>query len=95
MKTSTYPELLRSMAVKMDVVQVYDEFLYQYPDFVHWSGSCKKNLHHYGIGGLARHTWEIVDVGMNIIPQLNLCGKVDPREYYLAALFHDTGKLFD
>lgn len=91
----TYPELLRSMAVKMNVMPVYDELIYQYPQFERWPGSHNKMLHHYEEGGLARHTWEIVDVGMHIIPQLNLCGKVDPREYYLAALFHDTGKLFD
>jgi 3'-5' exoribonuclease len=83
------------MAVKMNVMPVYDELLYRYPDFLDWSGSHNKLLHHYGRGGLARHTWEIVDVGMHIIPQLNLCGKVDPREYYLAALFHDTGKMYD
>lgn len=91
----TYPELIRSMAVKMGVREVHDELLYQYPQFAHWPGSHNKLLHHHEPGGLARHTWEIIDVGMHIIPQLNLCGKVDPREYYLAALFHDTGKMYD
>jgi 3'-5' exoribonuclease len=91
----TYPELIRAMAVKMGVMPVHDELLYQYPQFVRWPGSHNQLLHHHELGGLARHTWEIIDVGMHIIPQLNLCDKIDPRAYYLAALFHDTGKMFD
>lgn len=95
MNKPTYGELLRSMAIKMGVMTVYDELIYQYPQFLRWPGSHAAFLHHCEIGGLARHTWEIIDVGMHIIPQLNLCDKIDPREYYLAALFHDTGKMFD
>lgn len=94
-KNPTYPELLQAMADKMGVMSVYDELLYQYPQFDMWPASHNPMLHHHEIGGLVRHTWEIVDIGMHTIPTLNLCSKVDPREFYLAALFHDSGKLFD
>lgn len=90
-----YRLLLRSMAEKMGVLVVYDELVTQYPQFEYWSGSHNHLLHHYGRGGLVRHTWEIIDVGMQVIPTLNLCDKVNPVEFYLAALFHDTGKMFD
>lgn len=90
-----YRLLLRSMAEKLCVLDVYDELIAQYPQFEYWSASHNSLLHHYGRGGLIRHTWEIVDLGMNIIPTLDLCGKVSPIEFFLAALFHDTGKMFD
>lgn len=95
MSTPTYPELLRSMAEKLCVADIYDELIRQYPQFVTWSGSHNKLLHHYGEGGLARHTWEIIEVGMHIIPTLKLYDKVNPIDFYLASLFHDTGKMFD
>ena len=87
--------LLRSMAEKLCVADVYDELIRQYPQFEYWSASHNSLLHHYGRGGLVRHTWEIVKLGLEIIPMLDLCEKVSPIEFYLAALFHDTGKMFD
>ena len=90
-----YRLLLRSMAQKMCVLDVYDELVLHYPQFEYWSGSHNTFLHHYGRGGLVRHTWEIIDLGMTIIPLLNLCDKVNPIPFYLASLFHDTGKMFD
>lgn len=90
-----YSELLRSMAEKMNVLNVYDELVHQYPQFEYWSASQNALMHHYGRGGLVRHTWEIIDLGMNIIPILNLSKKVSPIEFFLASLFHDVGKIFD
>jgi len=90
-----YCTLLRSMSEKMGVLDVYEELIRQYPQFEYWSGSHNHLLHHYGRGGLVRHTWEIIDVGMQVIPTLNLCDKLNPVPFFLAALFHDTGKMFD
>lgn len=95
LKEPTYPELLRSLGDKLCDCGVYDELVRRYPQFEYWSGSHNKMLHHYGDGGLARHTWEVVNLGMNVIPILNLCEMIDPFEYYLAGLFHDTGKMYD
>ena len=92
---STYPERLQYTAEKLCIVDVYEEFMRQYPQFNRWPGSHSSKLHHFEEGGLVRHTWEIVDLGLTTIPMLKLKGKVTPIEFYLAALFHDTGKLFD
>lgn len=95
LKAAEYSKLIRSMAEKMCVADVYDELIRQYPQFEYWSGSHNHLLHHYGRGGLVRHTWEIIDMGIQIIPTLNLCDKLSPIPFFLAALFHDTGKMFD
>ena len=91
----TYPELLRSMANTLGVQNVYDELNHQYPQFVRWSGSSHPKQHHFGEFGLVRHTWEVVKLGLNTISTLNLKQKVSRVEYYFAALFHDTGKMYD
>lgn len=95
MKDPTHFDILRSRATQHNVRQVFDELLAIYPQFEYWAGSHNKMLHHYERGGLVRHTLEIVEVGLHVIPELNLCEKVDPIEFYLSALFHDTGKMFD
>ena len=93
--SKNYPELLKNTARALGVQNVYDELLHHYPQFVRWSGSHNPMMHHYGEGGLVRHTWEIVEIGLSTIPMLNLEEKVDRVEFYLATLFHDTGKMFD
>ncbi len=95
MTNPTHNELVLSLSEKLNVAHIYQELLETHPHFPSWSGSHGPALHHYGRGGLIKHTWEVIDLGMHIIPQLNLCEKVDPIEYFLAALFHDTGKMYD
>ena len=95
MNDATYPEQLHYMAEKLCIVDVYEELIRQYPQFTRWPGSHSSKLHHYEEGGLARHTWEIIDLGIETIIHLKLNGKVSPIEFYLAALFHDTGKMYD
>ncbi len=95
--SNPYPDLLRNKARELGVGEVYDSLLIDYPQFKRWSGCHNPQLHHYGEGGLMRHTWEIMEVGFHTIsiPSLNLTGKIDPVEFYLAALFHDNGKMYD
>lgn len=95
MNTLNYPHLLHSMANKLGIGPVYAALITQYPQFEHWSGSHSSKLHHYGKGGLVRHTWEIIDTGFHVIPSLNLTEKINSVEFFLAALFHDTGKMYD
>lgn len=68
--------------------------------FSQWTASTKyngKELHHYGIGGLARHTWEVY----RLMSQSSsvLLSIYDPKLtkeiIFLSALFHDFGKLWD
>ena len=65
------------------------------------SGSCiayaestETRKHHYGYGGLARHTHEVITIAMDVchrFPQY----QIDEIELFLAALFHDAGKMYD
>jgi 3'-5' exoribonuclease len=59
-----------------------------------WSGSAKPEHHHYGDGGLCKHTWEVVKLCFVTRAALGI-EAINPEELYLAALYHDIGKLHD
>lgn len=67
------------------------------PRFPHWSGSSKSNQHHYGESGLLVHTAEVIKLGFTSAKSLDIhTGKeFDELEWFFAALFHDTGKMYD
>lgn len=90
-----YLEELRKMA---KYAQVMGPAAYVLNDkrFVVWSGSHLERAHHYGEGGLLRHTYEVCKIsGMmyemfkDRYPELDIC------VLFLAALFHDYGKIWD
>lgn len=62
-------------------------------DFFNWSGSARREHHHYGSGGLAQHTMEVARIAEAtralVVPQL------DADLVFLAAVYHDIGKLLD
>lgn len=62
--------------------------------FAVWSGSAKSEHHHYGDGGLVRHTWEVIHLCFVNKEALGIT-TIDDNELFLAALFHDAGKLWD
>lgn len=58
-----------------------------------WSGSSKPHQHHYGKGGLVVHTAEVAKL---CIENNKLFGSMIPeKNLFLAALFHDAGKMWD
>ena len=61
--------------------------------FTIWTGSGESFSHHYGKGGLAQHTLEVVQLCLT--NNLSLGVKLDQKKIYLAALFHDVGKIWD
>jgi putative nucleotidyltransferase with HDIG domain len=63
------------------------------PDFSLWSGSSKPEQHHYGDGGLIIHTAEVVRLCLEVNQSMN--AKVNDELLYLAALYHDVGKMWD
>ena len=75
-------------------VEIVANYLLQDPRLPYWSGSSLKIQHHYGKGGLVIHTHETVGLCFNnatYFPQYD----IDKTELFLAALFHDAGKLYD
>lgn len=62
--------------------------------FDRWSGSAKPEHHHYGTGGLCKHTWEVVQLCFVNKDALEI-ESINEEELFLAALYHDVGKLYD
>lgn len=71
------------------------EPLFEDERFHNWPASIN-GKHHYWNGGLANHTLEVVKLCMNVYDtlgyKLSTFGK---DELFLAALFHDSGKMYD
>lgn len=68
--------------------------------FYTWSASSlinndptKPRLHHYGKGGLKQHTYEVINLCFTYAKQVG--DKVDRKVLFLAALYHDIGKIWD
>lgn len=71
-------------------------FVLEHPRFPIWSACSRPDKHHYGKGGLAEHTLEVVELCLQNNRYFKAKGKaVDDGKLFLAALFHDFGKIFD
>lgn len=60
-----------------------------------WSGSSKPHQHHYGKGGLIKHTSEVIDTCFRVKSLYEHTYEFDSVEVFLAAFFHDVGKMYD
>lgn len=63
------------------------------PKFELWSGSSNPNKHHYGKGQLAQHTLEVVQ--LCLLNNKYFSTKINEQHLFLAALYHDVGKMWD
>jgi 3'-5' exoribonuclease len=63
--------------------------------FPHWSGSSKPEQHHYGSGRLIEHTLEVVELCLQNNKFFPPNKQVEEHKVFLAALFHDVGKMWD
>lgn len=90
----TPTERLRSLAHLYGVGKISNVILDDWR-FSVWSGSSRRGQHHYGKGGLAIHVSEVVD--LCILNNSSFSGnKRQPEDnVFLAALFHDAGKMYD
>lgn len=87
---------LRSLAAEIGVSDIASLVLDD-PRFPIWSASSQHYQHHYGTGGLAQHTYEVVALCLENRRMVEGFGRPVPseRETYLAGLAHDWGKLDD
>lgn len=93
----TYPNFipyLCQMAEARELAPI-SELVLGLPDFAVWSGSSKVGQHHYGKGGLQYHTYEVVSLCVGLRSHFDLGEPLDDKVLFLAALFHDVGKLWD
>lgn len=81
-------------ALGLDVVSLTERVL-AYPGFTSHSGSVD-NRHHYGEGGLVRHTAEVARLCMvNAELGREWGHTIDMRVLWMAAVQHDLGKVHD
>lgn len=66
------------------------------PLFEVWTASSHPEVHHYGTGGLLTHTFEVVTLcAINNMAFTKMGKGVNSDLLFLAALYHDIGKLTD
>ena len=64
--------------------------------FYEWSACVHHTGHHYGTGGLQYHTWEVISLCLANADFFIAQGKIiDKKVLFLAALYHDVGKIWD
>lgn len=85
-------QYLTDMAYKYNVAMLCEPVLND-NRFILWSGSGRFGAHHYGDHGLVIHTAEVVR--LCLLNNLNLDAGIEERSLFCAALFHDTGKMWD
>ncbi len=92
----TYLSSIRAIAASCgDDIATMTERVLTYPGFMTWSGSVD-NRHHYGAGGLLKHTYEVVALCMSAAPHGQFWGhQIDERVLFMAAVAHDRGKVLD
>ncbi len=69
------------------------------PRFETWSGAGKDIHHHYGDGGLLKHTYEVGEYALNIADTHSFIqgdtNKLNVGELIVSFMWHDYGKIWD
>lgn len=101
MRTFTSPQEVHDMLARLkktaDSVDATDisGVLLDNWKFSVWPGSAQEGSHHYGTNGLMQHTYEVADLMLRVRAQFPVNQMPSQREVFLAALFHDCGKIWD
>jgi 3'-5' exoribonuclease len=89
-----YRRELLGMAESLGVQRIASEILTSLI-FCIQSGSHHAPAHHYGAGGLLKHTWEVCSLVLQTAAFYADQHKIDLQELFVSALFHDYGKCWD
>jgi 3'-5' exoribonuclease len=89
-----YRKSLLEMARSIGVTHTASKILNS-PEFCCQSGSHRERAHHYGAGGLLKHTWEVCSLVLQTAAFYADQIKIDRQELFISALFHDYGKVWD
>lgn len=92
MSPETALKYIQKTADELDVGYIASEVTSD-PRFYLWSGSSRKEQHHYGKHGLVRHTAEVIQ--LCLANNELTCSGMSKKELFLAGLFHDCGKMWD
>lgn len=90
-------DTLRAIAENLGVVRV-SAIVLDDPRFAVWPASAKPGSHHYKDGGLVEHTCEVAELCLltnGYYKAVRPDKAVEERDAFLAALFHDSGKMHD
>lgn len=62
-----------------------------------WSGSPHKDIHHYGDGGLVKHTYEVATLVLKTgnFYKHEMGQPINVKELFVSAVWHDYGKIWD
>lgn len=67
--------------------------------FQTWSGAGSDVHHHYGDGGLLKHTYEVWEYAREIAAihsdSINNLDSINLKELFISAVWHDYGKIWD
>ena len=85
-------KFLRDTAKRLGVIDLSNQLLDL--KFQFWSGSSNPIYHHYGNYGLLIHTCEVTSTCLLMRKSYSQYD-IDETELFLAALFHDAGKIYD
>jgi len=88
-------ENILKLANENDVLDLAIELFRTYPEISEASGSSKPHQHHYGDGGLIKHTEEVIQLCMLNADFFKNTYNINRQILFLAALFHDVGKIYD
>lgn len=86
-------DLAKTFHFSSDVISLIHHVLHDHRPQT-WSGSAKSDHHHYRDNGLSEHTLEVIRLCFSTKETLKL-KDVDDVELFLAALYHDVGKIHD
>lgn len=92
--SSLFLRELREQADRLDVLPIAEVVLSD-QRFYRWSASSRPGIHHYGDYGLIIHTKEVVDLCFVNANYFLGTHDIDEKKLFLAALFHDAGKMWD